>query len=62
MMVAGCGRSAPPAPDCTSCAVRDVVIAEQVLEEQAGAIGELRSDVALPIPARGLRLGILMGM
>ena len=49
----------PPAgPDCASCAARDVVIAEQarVLEEQAEAISELRSDVlALADEGRELR-------
>src|ERR1039458_8382449 len=48
----------PPGPGCTSCAARDAVIAEQarVPEEQAGAIGELRSDlVALAAEDRELR-------
>lgn len=37
----------PPALDCASCAARDAVIAEQarVLQKQAAAIEELRSDV-----------------
>jgi transposase len=48
----------PPAPDCASCAARDVVIGEQarLLEEQAEAIGELRADVmALAAEVRDLR-------
>ncbi|MGH3205207.1 MAG: IS66 family transposase [Streptosporangiaceae bacterium] len=48
----------PPAPDCASCAARDVLIAEQarVLEEQAAAIGQLRADVvALAAEVRELR-------
>jgi transposase len=48
----------PPAPGCVSCAARDAVIAEQarVLQEQAAAIGELRSDlVALAAEVRELR-------
>ncbi len=41
----------PPGPDCPSCAARDEVIAEQ-----AAAIGELRSDlVALAAEVRELR-------
>jgi transposase len=47
-----------PAPDCASCAARDVVIAEQglLLDEQAAAIGELRADVvALAAEVRDLR-------
>jgi hypothetical protein len=37
----------PAAPGCASCAARDAVIGAQarVLQEQAQAIGELRSDV-----------------
>src|ERR1700761_6662097 len=48
----------PPAPDCASCAARDVVIAEQarLLEEQAEAVRELRADVvALAAEVRDLR-------
>lgn len=48
----------PPAPDCASCAARDVVIAGQarLLEEQAGAIRELRADVmTLAAEVRDLR-------
>jgi len=48
----------PAAPDCASCAARDVLIAEQarLLEEQARAIEELRADVvALAAEVRNLR-------
>jgi transposase len=48
----------PPAPDCASCAARDVVIAEQarLIQEQAEAIRELRADVvALAAEVRDLR-------
>ncbi len=48
----------PPVPGCASCAARDAVIEAQarVLEEQAAAIGELRSDVvALAAEIRELR-------
>jgi len=48
----------PPAPGCEACAARDAVIAEQgqLLEEQAGAIGELRADlVALAEEVREVR-------
>src|SRR5260221_12524243 len=41
----------PPAPGCASCAARD-----QVIAEQAAAIGELRADVvALAAEVRNLR-------